>query len=65
MDIWPAMNAINRFDDESDVDFGQRSSRIREIVATFRHRYYTPSEGAALERELELLESRPLRRARD
>jgi len=62
MDIWPEMGAINRFDDETDAEFSVRAARIREILRTFRHRYYTPGEGIALERELDRLETEPRRR---
>lgn len=62
MDTWPAMSAISRFDDETEDEFAARTARIREILRIFRHRYYTPREGLALERELERLETEPDRR---
>jgi hypothetical protein len=58
-DIWPGFS-VSRFKGESESSYIQRASRIREIIQTFRHRYYTKSEAIALERELERLESAPL-----
>jgi len=62
MDTWPEMSAIKRFDDETEEEFFSRTARIREILRTFRHRYYTAREGIALERELDRLETEPSRR---
>lgn len=57
-DSWPGFE-IARFKGESEAAYKARAKRIREIVLTFRHRYYTRKEAAALERELESLESAP------
>jgi len=59
-DKWPGFN-VARFGGESDAEFNARSRRIKEIVLTFRHRYYTRQEATALERELERLEDAPMR----
>lgn len=64
MDTWPKIAAINRFDDETEAEFVVRTTRIREILRIFRHRYYTKREGMALERELDRLETEPSRRRR-
>src|SRR5690606_2598136 len=39
-DCWPRLE-IARFRNETDADYKARAARIREIVLTFRHRYYT------------------------
>jgi hypothetical protein len=56
VDGWPPVNT-KRFDGESERTFRMRSTRINEIVNTFRSGRYDAQTGDALEQELLVLQT--------
>ena len=56
MDGWPPVNT-RRFDGESERSFRWRTTRINEIISTFRTGRYDAAVGDELEAELMTLQT--------